>query len=144
MICAALVVAPDAKRRTMGFHALDLFGLDTAEPLVRQLLDTQVAGHAALWLIARDRADSATLGSFVDALVQVDLLAGDLDDPYALCKAFLGGSDPLGLLDEMWRQATPETALVLDTLGGHLTDPKLAKAARKAAMRHRSWMANRA
>lgn len=143
MICSALVAAPDAKRRVMGFHALDLFDLDTAEPLVRQLLDSQVAGHAALWLMARDRADVATLGGFVDALVRVDILAGELDDPDELCEAFLADPDPLRLLDDMWRQATPETVLVLDMLGSHLKDPKLAKAARKAAMRHRSWMANR-
>jgi hypothetical protein len=43
----------------------------------------------------------------------------------------------------MWRHPAAETGLVLDTLGKYLPDRKLAKAARKAAMRHRSWMANR-
>jgi hypothetical protein len=33
-------------------------------------------------------------------------------------------------------------ASVLDVLGRHLPDHGLAKQARKAAIRHRSWMAN--
>lgn len=37
----------------------------------------------------------------------------------------------------------PHTAAVLDALGQHLPDRKLAKAARKGAIRHRSWIANR-
>jgi hypothetical protein len=143
LLADAITTAPNAAHRVMGFHALDLFDLTVAEPLVRQLPDSPVAGHAALWLIARDRADAATLGGFIGTLVRVDLLAAELDDPEKLCESFTNGPDPYQLLDEMWRQPTRETALVLDSLGRHLPDPKLAKAARKAAMRHRSWMANR-
>ncbi|MCB0923426.1 MAG: hypothetical protein KDB50_02600 [Mycobacterium sp.] len=34
------------------------------------------------------------------------------------------------------------TPAVLDALGQHLPDRALAKQARKAALRHRSWLAN--
>jgi hypothetical protein len=127
----------------MGFVALQMFDIEVVEPLVRQLLDTPAAGHAALWLIAQGCADTETLGSFVDVGVFIDVLAGDADDPEELCSAFMASPEPLQLLEEMWRHAAPETAIVLDALGHHLPDKALAKAARKAAMRHRSWMANR-
>jgi hypothetical protein len=132
-----------AEGRLMGFVALNMFDLDVAEPLVRQLLDSRVAGHAALWLMAHGRADADTLGSFVDVAVLVDVLAGSVDDPGTLCDLFTSAPEPFQLLEEMWRHPAAETGLVLDALGGQLPDRKLAKAARKAAMRHRSWMANR-
>ena len=50
--------------------------------------------------------------------------------------------DQYNALEQMVRHPAVETALVLDALGRHLPDKNLAKAARKAAMRHRSWMAN--
>lgn len=132
-----------AAGRTMGFVALNEFDIDVAEPFVRQLLDSPVAGHAALWLIQRDRADAETLASFVDVAVLVDVLAESLESPEELCSLFAGLSDPSQLLDDIWRHPAPETALVLDALGRHLPDRALAKAARKAAVRHQSWMANR-
>ena len=69
-------------------------------------------------------------------------LDGELKTSGSLCEQFLRVSDSEQLLEFFWRHAAPETAPVLDTLGRHLSDPKLAKAARKAAMRHRSWLAN--
>jgi hypothetical protein len=42
----------------------------------------------------------------------------------------------------MWRHDQPETIELLEALGRHLTDKKMAKAARKAAFKHRSWLAN--
>ncbi len=90
-----------------------------------------------------DRADAETLGSFVDTAVLVDVLAGSVDDPKELCTLFSAAQDPLQLLESMWRHPAPETAPVLDALGRHLPDRALAKAARKAAVRHRSWIANR-
>jgi hypothetical protein len=143
MLTEAIVATSSAADRMMGFVALRNFDLEVTEPMVRQLLDTPVAGHAALWLIQLGRADAETLAGFVDVAVIVDVLAGDLADPDELCGFFAGLSDPLGMLEEMWRHPAPETALVLEALGRHLPDRALAKAARKAAVRHRSWIANR-
>ena len=47
------------------------------------------------------------------------------------------------LMEELWRHEQPETIEILEVLGKHLPDKKLAKAARKASIKHRSWMANR-
>lgn len=143
MLTEAIAEAPSAAGRMMGFVALHMFDLEVVEPLVRQLLDTPVAGHAALWLMSVDRADAETLGSFVDTAVLVDVLAGSVDDPKELCSLFGAAQEPLQLLETMWRHPAPETAPVLDALGRHLPDRTLAKAARKAAVRHRSWIANR-
>jgi hypothetical protein len=142
MLTEAIVAATAAASRVMGFVALNMFDIEATEPLVRQLLDTPVAGHAALWLISRERADAATLGSFVDTGVLIDTLASELDDPERVCDFFADVSDPYGLLEDIWRHPAPETAAVLDALGSHLSEKALAKAARKAAIRHRSWMAN--
>jgi hypothetical protein len=147
LLTEAIASTGSAKSRLMGFVALDVFDLDVVEPLVRQLLDTPVAGNAAMWLMMHDRADIASLGSFVDIGAMIDVFASNLADPDQLCDMFTSGPDagqPFRLLEDMWRHPAPETALVLDALGRHLQDRKLAKAARKAAMRHRSWMANRA
>lgn len=143
MITEAVAATSSGASRMMGFVVLDHFEIDVVEPLVRQLLDTPVAGHAALWLISRERADAATLGSFVGVGVLVDALVRDLDDPQELCGFFSSLSDPLQVLDDMWRHPAPETGLVLDALGRHLSDHILAKAAGRAAVRHRSWLANR-
>jgi hypothetical protein len=47
------------------------------------------------------------------------------------------------LIEDMWRHDQPETVEVLEALGRHLTDKQMAKAARKAVVKHRSWLANR-
>jgi hypothetical protein len=51
--------------------------------------------------------------------------------------------DQYAALDQIWRHPSSLTAPVLDALGQHHPDRALAKAARKAAIKHRSWMANR-
>jgi hypothetical protein len=142
MLTEAVIRTPSAAGRRAGFLALDTFDVEVAEPFVRQLLDTPVSGHAALWLISRQRADAATLDSFVDTAVLVDALAVKIDEPAVLC-SFFTGPEPMQLLEDIWRHPATETAEVLDALGRHLPDPVLAKAARRAAVRHRSWMANR-
>lgn len=143
MVTEAIVASSSAASRMMGFVALQKFDIEVAEPLVRELLDTAVAGHAALWLIQRDRADHETLGNFVDVAVLVDVFSTVTESPEELCGLFAVVPEPLALLESMWRHPAPETELVLDALGQHLVDKSLSKAARKAAIRHRCWMANR-
>lgn len=146
LLTDAIMTAPTARGRLIGFAALETFDLDLVDPVVRQLLDTPVAGNAAMWLMGHDRADMESLGGFVDTAAMVDVFASIVDDPAELCDMFTSAPDPdqpFRLLEDMWRHPAPETAQVLDVLGAHLNDRKLAKAARKAAMRHRSWMANR-
>lgn len=146
MIVAAIAEADTPTGRLVGFLALEWFEAQVVAPLVRQLLDSPAAAHAALWLIGRGLGDEETLGGFVNIGVLVDVLAATLDDPDEMCRQFTDSRTPEELeelLEEMWRYPAPETGDVLDALGRHLPDHEMAKAARKAAMRHRSWMANR-
>lgn len=72
----------------------------------------------------------------------------------ALAARLRAGSEPLvaaweqlggreGLPEQLWRVDDPETAPLLEALGATLPDKAAAKAARKALLKHRSWMAGR-
>ena len=141
-VAAMISGAEDARTRLIGMRLLSLFDADVAEPHMRQLLDTDAAGHAAIWLLENGRADPDTVGGFVTPAVMVDILSELIDEPEVLCEQFLVAHDPEAMLEFFWRHRAPETAGVLDVLGRHLPDRALAKLARKAAMRHRSWTAN--
>lgn len=142
-IVAALITdAPGAQTRLIGLRLLGMFDADVAEPHMRQLLDTAAAGHAAIWLLDHGLADGDTVGGFITPAVLADILSLLVDDPEILCEQFLRSQDPDGMLEFFWRHPAPEMASVLDVLGRHLPDRGLAKQARKAAIKHRSWMAN--
>ena len=141
-VAAMISGAEDARTRLIGMRLLSLFDADVAEPHMRQLLDTDAAGHAAIWLLENGRADPDTVRGFVTPAVMVDILSELIDEPEVLCEQFLVAHDPEAMLEFFWRHRAPETAGVLDVLGRHLPDRALAKLARKAAIRHRSWTAN--
>jgi len=139
-------IAADSASRRGGFAALALFEPSLVGPAVRGLLNGPAAGHAAVFLLSRGLADDAEVGEFVDMTAFVDVLAATLDDPEELCTLFSGAphaDDQFAVLEQMWRHSADETQSVLDALGSHLPDRALAKAARTAAIKHRSWMANR-
>lgn len=142
IVAAWITAAPDARTRLVGLHLLGMFDTDVAEPYMRQLLDTAAAGHAAIWLLDRGLADSDTVGGFITPAIMVDILSQLVGHPDMLCEQFLGGHDPHRMLEFLWRHPASETAVVLDVLGQHLPDRTLAKQARKAAIKHRSWLAN--
>lgn len=135
---------PEQRLLTMELLAA-LEPLGEVAPVVRQMLDSPLSGHAAMFLLANELATPDDLGAFVAIGPLVDLLSTLLDEPETLAALFLTSYDAVDgdLLEELWRHDQPETIEILDTLGAHLPDRKLAKAARKAALKHRSWMANR-
>jgi hypothetical protein len=98
-----------------------------------------------MFLLQRGLATSDDVGSFLDVGPLVDLLSTVLDEPEVLADLFAETNAQADddLIEELWRHDQPETIEILDILGKHLPDKKQAKAARKAAMKHRSWMANR-
>lgn len=142
IIASMAADASDAQTRLVGLQLLGMFDTDVAEPHMRQLLDTEAAGHAAIWLMEHGLAEADAVGGFVTPAIMVNILSQLVDHPDVLCEQFLAGHDPEAMLEYFWRHRAPETAAVLDVLGQHLPDRKLAKLARKAAMRHRSWLAN--
>jgi hypothetical protein len=142
LVAAMIAEADDAHTRLAGLRVLGMFDVDTAQPHMRQLLDTAAAGHAAMWLLDHGLADGDTVGGFITPAVMIDILSLLVDHPDVLCEQFLQAHGPEGLIEFFWRHPAPETAAVLDVLGRHLPDRALAKQARKAAIKHRSWLAN--
>jgi hypothetical protein len=135
---------PEQRIATMRMLGM-LQPITDVEPAVRQMLDSAVAGHATMFLLQRGLATSDDVGSFLDVGPLVDLLSTVLDEPEVLADLFAETNAQADddLIEELWRHDQPETIEILDILGKHLPDKKQAKAARKAAMKHRSWMANR-
>ncbi|BBZ80061.1 hypothetical protein MANY_53980 [Mycolicibacterium anyangense] len=142
LISAYVAEAETGRQRLVGLRLLGMFDAELAEPHIRQLLDTDAAGHAAIWLLQHGLADGNTVGSFITPAILVDILGQLTDEPTVLCEQFLRSDDPEHMLEFFWRHPAPEVSGILDVLGSHLPDRALAKHARKAAMRHRSWMAN--
>ena len=96
-------------------------------------------------LLPHGIADQSEVGELVDIGVFLDIFAVTLDDPEELCELFSSAphsADQFAALERIGG-AFPHSAAVLDALGQRLFDRKLATAARRAAIRHRSWMANR-
>lgn len=64
--------------------------------------------------------------------------------PTALVAAFDGlGATGTDLVATAWRIDDPAVLPVFEALGRHHLDKSTAKAARKAVLQHRSWLANR-
>ncbi len=129
--------------------AFDLLGrlepLGDVGPVVRELLDTHCSGHAATFLLQHDLATEDEVAAFIDVGPFVDMIHTLIDEPADLDEVFRRAQEMAfdDLIDDMWRHDQPETVEVLEALGRHLTDKQQAKAARKAVIKHRSWLANR-
>jgi hypothetical protein len=146
-IGAAMRTADGPHRR---LAAMALLGehRDAARPVLTALLETPLAGHAALVLLDADDTATEVIDLTVDRIGSagsmgplVDMLAVELDeDPDGLVERFdeLVDGRPHDVLDEIWRTDLPETREVLDALGRRHPQKAVAKAARKAAMQHRS------
>lgn len=85
------------------------------------------------WADEHDGADDGSLAADAETF-----LSWRFDDP----TGDLERADD-DLIEEIWRHDRPETVELLEALGRHVTDKTLAKAARKAVVKHRSRLANR-
>ncbi len=145
-LAGVAMTAELAEQRLAVMEMLDLLEpVAEVEPAVRQMLDSSCAGHATMFLLQRGLAEPDEIGDFIDIGPMVDLLATVLDEPQTLAGLFAEtfAKSEVDLLEDLWRHDRPETVAILDVLGTHSADKTLAKAARKAAIKHRSWMANR-
>ncbi len=143
----------DAARQTedpavRGLALAAMADLDVAvsTPLVRSLLDAPAArGSAIVWLVEHELEPATTLAD-PDPRVLVDVLATMVvtHGPDGLVEVL----DAVGTHDQqveriqgLWRQSNPATPFVLEAIGQTHPTKIVAKAARKAAMQHRSWLA---
>ena len=146
LLADAAVAATVSVQRLIAFDLLGrLEPLDAVGPVVRELLDTHCSGHAATFLLEHDLATDDEVAAFVDIGPFVDMIHALIDEPADLDDVFRQAQEMAfgDLIDDMWRHDQPETLEVLEALGRHLTDKQQAKAARKAVIKHRSWLANR-
>lgn len=134
----------DAIDRLHVFMLFELLGPESSAPAVRGLLDGPASGHAALFLLRHGQATDDQVGGFVTVGPLVDLLS-TITDPEHLRDAWQQATEQPGsgtVLDDIWRHDAPETSIVLEALGQAL-DKVDAKLARKALVKHRSWLATR-
>ena len=146
LLAEAVLAATYPVQRLVAFELLGrLEPLDDVGPVVRELLDTHCSGHAATFLLEHDLATADEVGAFIDLGPFVDMIHTLIDEPDDLDKIFGQAQEMVldDLIDDMWRHDQPETVEVLEALGRHLTDKHQAKSARKAVIKHRSWLANR-
>jgi hypothetical protein len=134
-------------RRLLCATALDRLD-DTAEPALREVLgDSELAGLAATWLVARGVADfdpperPVMLWTMVDTLAAQLIEAGPEESAFAEFLVQLSSEEkPAQLFAELWRIEHPYTTAVLEAVGERHPDKATAKEARKAAYKARSRM----
>lgn len=138
----------DPGLRNMAFAALGKIGVGVSEGHVRGLADEQLtAGWARCWLVDHhlepDTAvfDASDAGSFVDVLAK-RLIDGGSEDLIATLGVVGSHDDQVRTINALWRSPSSATLFVLETIGKAHPAKIVAKAARKAVIKHRSWLAN--
>ncbi|MGH4009802.1 MAG: hypothetical protein ACRDTH_16910 [Pseudonocardiaceae bacterium] len=120
-----------------------------AIPAVKAMLDGPHDSFAVQLLTGVGALDPAEVGP--DRLLRagIDLMsvAYDVGGPEDLLTALAAGDcgpdEQAALLEHFWRTEHPRVAELLAVIGEHHPDKRVAKSARKALMRHRSFIAGR-
>ena len=132
-----------------------LAGLETVEDVlgdatveaVRLQLGGPHDGLVLHWLIGRSALDPSTVDPARHVRGTIDVLAAIIDgsDPADVVALLAEGrsAEHLELLDQIWRIEHPRLPDVLAAVGAHHPVKAVAKAARKALVRHRSLLASR-
>jgi hypothetical protein len=143
-LAQAVVAAKSAEVRLLGFHALGKLP-EVAEPTVRRLALTPVAGYARLWLVEHGYEDGVVgPDDLPETVLEVLGAALDQGGDEGLVDAVAGVGPPgeqLELIGRLRRVPSETTVPVLEAIGRHHPDGDVAKAARRAVLQHRSWMA---
>jgi Plasmid pRiA4b ORF-3-like protein len=138
-----LRAAPGFEQRMLAFAALEEAG-PAAEAEVRAMVsDGDLGPLARMWLVQRGLEDETSLDPATAVLLMAETLASilDSDGPAGLVEhleQFGPPDEQATMLGDLWRARTPHAAAVLEATGKAHPDPKVAKAARKAAFKIRS------
>jgi hypothetical protein len=140
-ICRALIepqrVVPEV---LAGFDALAIIGADTAEPYVRQLLDSPVAEHAASFLVDHGLADPDALAPFIGYNPLIDHLATLVSRPDELRRWLVylleNSESPELMLEVIALHRTESATALLTAAARHVTDPRFADLVRAAEVYH--------
>lgn len=146
-MAGALSELDDPALKNLALAVLGDIGVDIAAPHVRAAATHPAArGFALCWLVDHGIAGSNELYDPDDPFSFVDVLAYRMatSGPEALLATFdLAGrpDEQVHLLERLWRAPSTATEAVLDGIGRAHPSRVVAKAARKAAFKRRSWSA---
>jgi hypothetical protein len=144
-LAAAVRAIDDPALANLALAVMGQIDLDIAGPEVRALAThPERRGFALCWLVDHGLEgpevlfDPDDVASFVDVLAQRLVTAG----PDGLCDALALAGDherQVAVLGRLWRSTSPATALVLAAVSEVHPVKVVAKAARKALFKRRSW-----
>jgi hypothetical protein len=119
-----------------------------AIPAIETMLDGPREGLALQTLLAAGALNPATLDPdrLLHAGIEVMAVAYDVGGPdevlIALTAGDSGPDEQIALLDRFWRAEHPRVGELLEVVGQHHPDGKVAKFARKALLKYRSFLAD--
>ncbi|MGH3931639.1 MAG: hypothetical protein ACRDTF_16895 [Pseudonocardiaceae bacterium] len=120
-----------------------------AAPAVETMLGGPHDSFAVHWLLGAGALDSAEVEPERLLRVGIDLLAvgydvGGSEELLAALAAMAPDPDAqLAMIEKIWRIDHPRVEQLLQAIGEHHPDKRVAKPARKSLLRHRSWLASR-
>jgi hypothetical protein len=143
-LAGAVVATKSPEVRLLGFHALGRLP-EVAEPAVRRLAVTPLAGYARLWLVEHGY-EAVLVGPGDPPETALEILAAALEQGgeealVDVLSAIGSVGEQLQLVGTLWRVRSESVVPVMEVLGRHHPDGEVAKAARRAVLQHRSWMA---
>lgn len=144
-LAAAVRAVGDPALANLALAVMGEIDLDIAGPEVRALAaEPEHRGFALCWLVDHGLEDPVGLfdpddvSSFVDVLAQRLVTRG----PDGLCDTLALAGDhgrQVRVLDGLWRSTSPATEVVLAAIGEVHPVKVVAKSARKALFKRRSW-----
>jgi hypothetical protein len=143
-LAEAVVATKAPEVRLLGFHALGKLP-EMAEPVVRRLALTPVAGYARLWLVEHGYEEAVVdPGDAPETVLEVLGAALEQGGDEALVETMASvgpTAEQVSLIGTLWRVRSETAVPVLEAAGRHHPDGEVAKAARRGVLQHRSWMA---
>ncbi|MGH3775224.1 MAG: hypothetical protein ACRDRR_05715 [Pseudonocardiaceae bacterium] len=120
-----------------------------AIPAITAMLDGPHDSFAVQLLTSAGALDPAEVGpdrllrAGIDLMVVTYDVGGPEDLLATLAAGDCGPDEQAALLEHFWRTEHPRVAELLEVIGEHHPDKRVAKSARKALLRHRSFIAGR-
>jgi hypothetical protein len=142
-LTALLRAGDDLQTRMLGFQALGAAGRAGVEAVQALRDDPQLRPYATMWLVDRGHEQQDVIEPEMAArmLVETCAMVAATQGPAAAAE-LLGGLGPpeeqAAIVESLWRVDSPHVGAALDALGAAHPDKQVAKAARKAAFKHRS------